>query len=466
VRSTALIGAGAFFTLGAGVIAAKGYAILVGPTGIGVMALMQSAVNLGIVMGGFGLGFSVVQSTAAMARTGGNTREVILPGLAVGAMGGLLVAGFMLAFRDVLARVLFGDADHVADFGLLAASVVFSVAATVLTAYLSGLHDIRTVTAINVLTAVASAALGIGVVMALGLDGLALAVLLGATTHAAVATVAIWRVTSDNTSSPYRRWPIVAQLLKAAPPITGSQLASTGSQIVLPIIVIQFVGPSDLGLFRAASAITVGYLTFFLAALTQDYLPRLTRSPGSGHTQLIERRMRLIVGLGLPLILLLFAMALPVLEVLYAAEFREASSVLRWLLIGDLLRLPAWVIVFTLLGRGARRAYFSAEATGAVALILCLAFGASRTGIEGAAIGYAAAQFIYFTVAWVLLRRHVATSPGRLQVAVLVTAIFCAGLMAAGLEEGLISVVSGGVSIVAALIAWPRIYRLHHAGEL
>jgi PST family polysaccharide transporter len=243
-------------------------------------------------------------------------------------------------------------------------------------------------------------------------------------------------------------------------------MASTGAQLAIPLILLAMLTAADVGLFRAVATISVGYLTFFLASLTQDYLPRISE-PNTPVTLgiLLENRMRLVIGLGLPLILALFAGASLLLEILYSSDFVVATDLLRWYLIGDLVRLPAWVLAFTLLARG-QAEYFAVELAGGILLLGSTVLAVSAFGFVGAGIAYAAAQLGYFGLVWILVRRSVVTTPGRLQLVVLLAMAGCTALLLTETHPLVIAVVSASASVVTASAAWHRLSRRAQVGQL
>jgi PST family polysaccharide transporter len=322
---------------------------------------------------------------------------------------------------------------------------------------------------VNVVTGLAAAALGVLLVAALGEDGLVFAVLATAAVQFALSrallTRTIRRFEGEAAPEPVRS--SARTMLGAGLPVAAGPLAGSGAVFLVPILVLQVLDTADVGQYRAAAAISIGYLTFFLAALTQDYYPRLSRTADPFELGvLVERRMRLLLGLGVPVVVGLLAAGPWLIELLYTSEFGPAYDVLQWQLVGDLLRLPAWVFVFVLLTRGRAGGYVGAEAIGGVAVLGASLLGLVTLGLEGAGVGYAVSQLVYYGGAWWLVRGHIAATPGRLQAVVLATALLAAGVLVSPLDPASRSIIFGASAAGLAALAWPRMYRLHRRGEL
>jgi PST family polysaccharide transporter len=455
-------------TLALSVLAAKAYAVLLGPSGVGLLALMQSVVNLGVMVATGGLVMSTISATASAAARGDrhNERAIARAALVIGLAAGAGGAVLLIVFRQFVADAVLGSGSRTSDVLILALALLLSVAASIQLALLMGLHRIRAVVAVNIGTSLTATGIGVAVVAAFGEAALAPAILVTAISQLGFSRIAIARARRTAREAPSSIAAAAGALLRVGLPVTASQLANNGAQLFVPVLVLAVLGTVEVGYYRAAAAVSISYLTFFLAMLAQDYFPRISGAvEPAAAAALIERRMRLVVGLGMPIIFALLAAGPLLIDLLYAREFAPAFGVLRWQLAGDLVRLPAWVLAFALLARGKSSVYFGAELISGLSLLAGTLLGLTLIGLVGSGVGYAVSQLIYYGVVWLLVRRLVATTPGRLQAVLLAaTAITTLILMAdlGGLERMIFALAAAA----AAVVAWPRLYQLHRAGEL
>lgn len=467
LRATATIGVASIVTLALSVITAKAVAVFGGPEAVGVLALLQSVLNLGVVLGSFGLATSVIRTvTRWEARHGpGAVKSAVRAALIVGLSGGAVVAFAIALLRGPIAEIVLGSEERSSDLLLIAPALVASIAASVILAAITGLHRFGWVAAISIATGlVATASVTIFLIVA-GIDGLAVALLLTATAQLGLGWFMLSRALGDA--------PKVGSVLEAVRDlfhigggVAISQVIVSGVQLLLPVLVLQLLSTPDVGLYRAATAVSIGYLTVFLATLMQDYLPRLARADDADFVHLLERRMRLVAGLGVPLILALLAAAPWLLALLYSEEFSTATGVLQWHLVGDFLRLPAWVMLLTLLARRRMRMYVGAEIVLGVVVIAATASGLVAVGLIGSGLAYAAAQAAYYVCLLAFARMALGTWPGRLQGLIAATAIGSAGLLLAPLEILLRSSAFALLAVAAAFVIWPRLWAMHRSGGL
>lgn len=467
LRATAIVGLGSATTLGFSVLTAKAYAILVGPEGVGLLALLQALLTLGVMLFTAGLVTSAVRPFSRVAASSAAVTTVLVRGLIIVVLGGVLGSGLLLLLREPVATGLLGGPERTMDVTWLALALLLSVVGALLLAALTGLQMVGAVVKVNIATSLTAAVLGVLVVGLLGISGVALAVLFTAAVQLAmsVAMYAGWTSRMSRGMAAIVA-PTTREMLLDGLPVAASRVVGHGALFVVPVIVLQLATTADVGLYRAAAAISVGYLSFFLAALTQDYLPRLAREPdGAGLRVLVERRMRLMMALGAPLVLVLLGMGPWLLELLYTREFVPAFGVLKWQLVGDLVRIPAWVLSFVLLARARTGRYLVVELVGGVSVVLACTAGLALIGLEGAGAGYAAAQLAYFVVVWLAVSSH-GVRPGRLQAVIVSVAAVAASIALVPIGAVIQAVLWTAMALGVAALAWPRVYRSWRAGDI
>jgi len=235
LRATALVGVGAVATLALSVIAAKAFALLLGPSGMGLLALMQSVLNLGVILGSVGSGTSVIRATARGDAEDGH-QSVERAALLIGLFGAAVGAAVLVALRGPLAAIVFGSPGYSSVLVILAPALLLSVAGTVQIAVLTGLHRIRAVTAVNIGTSLVATGFGVLLVALFGEAGLAPALLATASAQVALSRLAITRLAAPRRGAEIGIIAAARDLVRMGLPVTGSQLAGLGAQLTVPIL--------------------------------------------------------------------------------------------------------------------------------------------------------------------------------------------------------------------------------------
>ena len=467
LHATLTIFAASVATLALSVVTAKAVAILGGPEGVGVLALLQSVLNLGVVLVSFGLATSAIRTISCWEARDGlpGVRTAVRAAMIVGLTGGMVGALALILLREPIAQTVLGSRARSSDLLLLAPALTISIVASVCLAALSGLHRIRWVAAVNIATGVVATAAVTTLLAVAGVGGLATALLVTASAQLGLSLILLSRALG--------RSPAIGSLVEAARElfhvgggVAASQAIASGVQLLLPVLVLHVLSTPDVGLYRAAAMVSVGYLTVFLASLMQDFLPRLARATNDEFVELLERRMRLTTGLGIPLILGLLGTGPWLLEFLYSKEFSAATGVLQWHLVGDFLRLPAWVMLVTLLARRRVWMYVTAELAVGATVVTGSAVALGVFGLIGSGFGYAAAQAVYYVSLLAFVRWALGVWPGRLQALIVLTALASATLLLAPIGPSVRSAVFALLSATAAGVIWPRLWAMHRGGRL
>ena len=97
------------------------------------------------------------------------------------------------------------------------------------------------------------------------------------------------------------------------------------------------------------------YIGFVLGAMGTDYFPRLTEAINdqARARKLVNEQTEMALLLAGPVLLAMITLAPWVIHLLYAASFAPATEVLRWQVLGDILKVASWPMGFILLAMGA-----------------------------------------------------------------------------------------------------------------
>ena len=120
----------------------------------------------------------------------------------------------------------------------------------------------------------------------------------------------------------------------------------------------------------------------------------------------VDGQIRVALLLGTPVLLWMMVLSPVVLHVMYAADFQAASGILRWQLLGDILKIAGWAVAFLLLARKARGAFFLAELSFKLCYLLLGIPLAMQYGLNALGMAYVGAYAAYLLVTLWLARRE------------------------------------------------------------
>jgi enterobacterial common antigen flippase len=413
LKATAVLSSASVVSILMGLVSAKVSALLLGPAGLGYMGLLQSLLGLGTIIAGMGVSTGLVRAGAkALAQQDERQEAALRSGarlLCLG-LGGLAVL-LMILLRAPLSRFMLGGAQHAGAVVLVGAALLLTLAAAVQTGILNAHHRVGELARVGVLNSLFGVLLTLLLIWRWRERGIAWAVLAAAGVSWCVSYYyARRRVPAPRVALSAREvWTEARALLGFGAPYTASMLVGAGVQLALPVLVLHALGTNDVGFYRAAAAISVNYLGFLIAAMAQDYYPRVSAvsdQPAQLH-QLINEQYRLVLLLGGPIILGMLALVPYLVPLLYSAQFAPTVALLEWQLLGDIFKFAAWTMSFVILARSGSLTFFCTELVGGSSLLLFSWLGMRWLGLEGLGLGFVGCTVIYYLLCWTILRRDI-----------------------------------------------------------
>ena len=412
LRSSSIVGGASVLNILVGLIRTKVAAMLLGPAGVGLIGLLQSMMTTGASIAGLGVGNVGTRQIAEASATGGleavaaTRRALFLLTLVLSVLGALL---FWLLREELAWRVL-GDRARGADVAWLALGLALTVASASQSALLNGMRRIGDLARISVISSVLSTAAAIAALAWWGQRGILAFVLAG---PVASFLLGHWYVAKlGKLHAPATSWSVLVgqwrTMLTLGAAFMVSGLVTNLGQLVARTLIQHDLGPEALGHFQAAWLISMTYLGFVLGAMGTDYYPRLTaviREPDQVN-RLVNEQTEVALLLAGPAFLAMLALAPWIIALLYSREFSEAVGILRWQVLGDVLKVASWPLGFVILAAGDGRTYMASESLAIGLFALLVALGLPAWGVVSTGVAFLGMYVAYLPLVYVLARRR------------------------------------------------------------
>lgn len=387
-------------------------AVLLGPSGIGLIGLFQNFISTASAIAA--LGFSSVGTRQIAEAAGRGDTDGVAAARRALSWGTLILAlvGLVLVWvlRETLATRLLGDVSHAPDVGWLALGVGLTVIAGSQGALLNGLRRIGDIAWVSVWSSVLATVFGIGALWLWGAQGLMVFVLatpLASFLMGYVYVARLPKVQSPPTPLPQlmMQWRALVRL-GAAFMVSGVVVAT--GQLAVRSMVQHQLGAEALGQFQAAWAISMTYIGFVLGAMGADYYPRLTATIHD-HTavnRMVNEQTEVALLLAGPVFLAMLALAPWVIELLYSSQFGEAASILRWQILGDVLKVTSWPLAFIILAAGDGRTFVLTESLTIAVFVGLVWLGLPLIGVEATGVAFIGMYVVYLPlIYWLAWRK-------------------------------------------------------------
>lgn len=452
LRSSTLMGGAQVVTLAAGFVRTKIVAILIGPSGVGLVGVLTALNGNLAALAGWGLGTSGVRtiSGASGEEKAGKIAAVRRFGMLLSWLGLLAMA---LLFWPI-GWVTFKGGDYSAELFIAGLAIPLTIATSMWSALLQAHGQLKTLAKSQVFSALIGLLAGVPLIYCFGTKGIAASILLAA----AAPAFFTWRAArihcppSATTVAPED----IKSLIQLGGALMVVGLSSQVSAYAIRLLIIRYEGLEAAGYYQAAFAIAGSLPGFVFMAMGADFFPRVAAAKDESEAQhLTEKQIQAGLLLALPLIAVLLTMGTLCIQLLYANTFDAAIPLLNWMVWGVFLRLISWPMGYWILARGASATVIFAELIGNSILAAMPIVLMPIYGLPGAAVGLFLSYVCYTVIIMVLAYRRSGRWLGRQTLAwvsgaaaILALAQWTAGLIG-GLYGGLIPSI-----IVTASCAW------------
>lgn len=191
-------------------------------------------------------------------------------------------------------------------------------------------------------------------------------------------------------------------LVKVGIPYVLAGVANAGLQMVIPAIILAHHTMVELGYYKAAWALMIGYSGLVFLALESDYFPRLSAASSDKvrMNNVINQQIDVCTLILAPLLVLLVVFMPVVLQLLYEEEFTVATGMATLSVFYPFLRCLALPMGYSVLAKGHSIAYLVLEVIYDVLFGLLIWWCYNAFGLVGAGIALSAGALydvvIYF----------------------------------------------------------------------
>ena len=408
LKSSALIGGSSIVNIGIGMVRTKAMALLLGTSGVGLMGLYGSILDLTQSIAGMGVNSSGVRQIAEAVGSGEGRRiartAIVLKRTAI--VLGILGALLLILLATPLSFLTFGNGEHAAAIRTLSLAVFCTAVAGGQGALIQGMRRIADLAKLGVIGALFGTGISICLIYFFREKGIVPSLV----SIAAMAILTSWWFSrkvqiepQSLTVSELRHE--AGTLLKLGFAFMASAVLTTGAAYAIRLIVLRTVSFEAAGLYQSAWAIGGLYVGLILQAMGADFYPRLTAIAKDNVecNRLVNEQAQISLLLAGPGVIGTLTFAPLVIALFYTSKFVAAVEILRWICLGMALRVIAWPMGYIVLAKGVQTIFFWTEVAATIvhvglAWVFIHAFGLGGAGMAFFGLYVWHGFLIYFIV--------------------------------------------------------------------
>ncbi len=410
LKSSTIIGGSSVVNVVMGILRSKVNAVLLGPSGVGLIGLYTSIAQIVGTVATMGITGSGVRQIAEAAGTGDRAQiaRTVMTLRRVVLFLGLLGALVLFLFRQPICQMTFGNTEHATAVGWLAILILFGEIAVGQAALIQGMRRIGDLARRSVISAVFGTMASVTIIYFYRERGIVASFIAVATLEVLTSWWYARKIQVERVPLPWEQmWSEARRLLALGVVLAASGLILSGGAYVIRLMIVHQFDLAAAGLYQAAITLSVVYANFILQAMGADFYPRLTAVAKDHPTcnRLVNEQAEVGLLLAVPGILATLTFTPLVIHAFYSIKFVPAVDILRWQILGILLRVASWPMGFIILAKELKKIFFWTEfASGCVQVgltYLCL----KLWGLPGAGIAFFAGYLVYWWMMFVLVRR-------------------------------------------------------------
>lgn len=351
MKAMMLIGSAQVIKILISVFRMKVLAVLLGPTGVGLLSIYNNLHEMVATAAGLGMESSGVREVARAKANKQDISHVRWVLIAAHLVQGATAMAILWLFRGTISEWLFGNRDYTIEVGLIGIAILFALFGAAQTAILQGLRQIGDLGRVTILSTLLGTVVGLSAVWLFGEGGLIWFVVAQPFAIMVIAIRYMNRVPMPAANRPRLAevWQVWKPMAKLGAAFMLGALATTATLLLVRSLITQKLGLAAAGHYAAAWGITMTYIGFLLRAMAADYYPRLTEiiNYRCSAINLINDQIQLGLAIGGPILLLMIGLAPWAITLLYSDDFYPATELLQWQTVGNVLKLASWPLVFS-----------------------------------------------------------------------------------------------------------------------
>ncbi|HEY3369698.1 MAG TPA: O-antigen translocase [Prolixibacteraceae bacterium] len=407
LRATSLFGAVQVFNIIISIIRSKFVAVLLGPTGMGIMGLLTSTIGMISRLTNFGLGTSAVKDIASALGTGKEKRigiiiTVIRRFVWITGLMGLIITAVLSHW---LSQITFGSSEYSLAFIWLSISLLFDQLSSGQLVILQGLRQLNYLAKANLSGSFIGLFISIPLYYIWDLDG----IVPGIIGSALFSLLMSWYFAKK---TKFIKTPLsVAQtlvegknMLQVGFMISLSGFFSVAASYIVRIYISRIGGVDQVGLYTAGFAIINTYVGLIFNAMGTDYYPRLSAvaHDNSICKQTINQQAEIAILILAPILIVFLIVIQWVVILLYSRQFIAVNEMINWAALGMFFKAASWAVAFMFLAKGSGKLFFWNELMANAYLLAFNILGYHFWGLTGLGISFAIGYLVYLIQVYVI----------------------------------------------------------------
>ncbi|MCA6069103.1 oligosaccharide flippase family protein [Chryseobacterium sp. RG1] len=470
LKATSIVGGSQLATILIGLIRNKLIAVLLGPTGVGINAILQNTVDLVRQATGFGINFSGVKEIAAASST---EDEIKISRTITILRRWSLYTGILGMFVAIilclpLSYYAFDNKNYAVSIAIISVTLLTTSVSSGQIALLQGLRKMSIMAKVSVYGAGLSLLFCLPLYWWLGLKGIVPGIVVSGIMSLIVSYTFASKIKVQKPNITFKETVTEGLgMAKLGFLIILTSLMVTATMYAVRSFIAQKMNLDAVGYFVAVWSISNTYVNIILNAMLSDFFPRLSEAETfkdyKKSNSIINEQLELSLIIAGPLFVLLIGAANLIIRILFTSDFLIAVSVLQWQLFAGFFAIISWCLGVMFLSKNKGGYSMLTEGIWSATYYLFIILFWNNLGFLSLGIGYFVAHFIKIIFVYLITTSYWkfffdTQSLKTISIySILIITIFINVILIKGIYQYIFSAI---ISLIAILISYYRISKI------
>lgn len=368
IKGTAIFGGVQVFNILINLVRGKFVALFLGPEGMGISSLYNTAMSTIQQFSSLGLNLAGVKEISSAKELGDGDKIAFTVFtyrriLKISALLGALVS---IAFCSTISELTFGNSEYQWGIAFLSLLVFFTTLSNGELSILQGVREIKRLAYSSLLGSGIGLFVGVPLYYFYGFDGIVPAMII-----LSLSSYSFYFYTSRKALGQLEQakytWsaclPLMKKMIALGLVLMVASLLGTLTNFLLNTFIRTHGTIDEVGLYQAANSITSQYVGLIFTAMSLDYFPRLSAvATDNGKVRELVNQQTEIIVLGITPILILLIIATPILiRLLLTSDFLPIIDLIRWMSLGLFFKAVAFPMGYISFSKGDKKTFFWLE---------------------------------------------------------------------------------------------------------
>jgi O-antigen/teichoic acid export membrane protein len=405
VKATSIFGGVQFFNILISIIRTKLIAIFIGPTGMGIISLLNSSLNLVSGITGLGIETSAVKHISEHYKDENlkSVSPIITIVKKISFVTGVFGALIVILFSSCLSKLTFGNSNFTYFFVYLSITLLLKQLSIGQMVVFQGLRKLKILAKVNFYGNLIGLFFSIPLYYYYKIDAILPSIVVVSVSSVLVSFYYSRKIEIEKVNIPNSQLFVEGKsIIKLGVLLTLSSLLTLLSSYIIQIYVGDLGGLKEVGFYNAGFTLLNSYVGIVFTVMSADYFPKLSSVCDDNKKIRISVREQSYMSIYIitPIIILFLTFIPLIIKILYTSKFVSIIPMVCFGILAMLFRAVSWSMGYVLIAKGDYNVFIK-TALGFNALSVVLnVLGYYFYGLEGLGFSF----LIYYLMHLIVLK--------------------------------------------------------------